>query len=140
MNLECWDNDPDNRPTINQVVEILLKISPQLLDTQEINNSNNSKFSSSLLLQNVDFGKMVPMATNKQTIDKNISFGKDLSIVINEIVTFINEINDDVSSKHIFDYFNSNNISSQEVYDWLLNNQNDSDSTFLLGLFNFFRD
>src|SRR5205823_4684485 len=40
-------------------------------------------------------------------------------------------------NQHIFDYFGDQNIASHEPYDWLLNNQNDSNSIYLLGYFNY---
>jgi hypothetical protein len=41
------------------------------------------------------------------------------------------------SYKYIFYYFNNNNIKSQEIYNWLINNRNDLNFIFLLGYFNF---
>src|SRR5436309_1232088 len=38
----------------------------------------------------------------------------------------------------ISNYFNNYNITTQQIYNWLLNNQNNSFSIFLLGIFNHF--
>ena len=74
---------------------------------------------------------------NKQ-ISKSISSEKDLTIMINEIVGLIfKKRNEDiVTRQHVLDYLNNHNINSKEIYNWLLNNQNNSDSIFLLGYFN----
>ena len=50
----------------------------------------------------------------------------------------LNEGKEPISKQCTFDYFSNNDINSQEIYNWLLDNQYDSDSTFLLGYFNFF--
>src|SRR5581483_12140313 len=79
--------------------------------------------------------------TNEQTFNENISFEKNLSIIIKEIVSFIFKIlNEGIDFKlrkqHTLDYLSNHNINSLEIYNWLVNNQNDSDSIFLLGYFN----
>ncbi|PKY62436.1 kinase-like protein, partial [Rhizophagus irregularis] len=66
---KCWDGEPDNRPTIYQVVDWL-----------------------------------------------------------NAIIT---------KSDLVIEYFNDHNINSQGFYNWLLNNQNNSNSIFILGYFNY---
>ncbi|CAB4415461.1 unnamed protein product [Rhizophagus irregularis] len=98
---ECWNGEPDNRPTINQVVERLKEI----ITKTNITTENN--ISASLNTDNNSLhGEM-----KEFTLTKNI--------------------------KNILDYFNNNNINSQEIYDWLLINQNNSDSIFLLGYFSY---
>ncbi|POG71367.1 hypothetical protein GLOIN_2v1774941 [Rhizophagus irregularis DAOM 181602=DAOM 197198] len=68
---------------------------------------------------------IVTITTNEQIINESIL---SKSIIINEGKD---------AHKYIFDYFNSHNIKSHEIYNWLLNNQNDLDSIFLLGYFNY---
>ncbi|GBB95561.1 hypothetical protein RclHR1_25630002 [Rhizophagus clarus] len=77
-----------------------------------------------------------------QNINKNI-FEEDLSILIDESVNLIfNELNmgieENARKKHFFNYINKNKISSQEIYNWLLNNQSDSNAIYLLGYFNYY--
>ncbi len=75
---------------------------------------------------------------------KNLSI---LSIIINEIVELIFKernagIENKIVNQHILDYFNNQDINSQEFFNWLLNNQkhhkNSSNSIFLFGYFNYF--
>src|SRR5688572_18441070 len=98
---------------------------------------NSSYELSSLML---DFHKMNTNKTesiksaNEQMIDKSIS-PKNLSKVVNEIVAFIYKIVNEGKDAELWkqltlDYFSNNNINSKEIYNWLLNHQNDSDSIF----------
>ncbi|RGB36751.1 hypothetical protein C1646_757726, partial [Rhizophagus diaphanus] len=163
---DCWDGEPDNRPTIDQVVDRLkamitktsmitknhrIKSDLQLSDEQDINPTNvNTSLSVgnsyhgklSQIIQNFDkmnTKEIISLSKNEQIINESILSEKNLSIlVINKIVGFIfkliNEGKDTYT--YIFDYFDRYYIDSQEIYDWLLNNQNNLDSIFLLGYFN----
>src|ERR1043165_1000587 len=66
----------------------------------------------------------------------------DLGIVIDELSNFIlKEINEGkeeiVIKQHVLNYINSHKIILQEIYNWLLNNQNHLNSIYLLGYFNY---
>src|ERR1043165_1487746 len=66
----------------------------------------------------------------------------DLGIVIDELSNFIlKKINEGKEEKvikqHVLNYINSQNIILQEIYNWLLNNQNHLNSIYLLGYFNY---
>src|SRR5207248_2060337 len=66
----------------------------------------------------------------------------DLGIIINKLINFHSkELNEGkevkILNRDIFDYFDNQNITSHETYNWLLNNQNDSNSIYLLGYFNY---
>src|SRR2546423_8123043 len=84
-------------------------------------------------------GEMSQMMENIDKINiKNI----DLNIIINELIDFhfkkLNEGKEvEMLNRDIFDYFDNQNITSHETYNWLLNNQNDSNSIYLLGYFNY---
>ncbi|EXX54823.1 uncharacterized protein OCT59_004898 [Rhizophagus irregularis] len=159
---ECWDNEPDNRPTMNQVLERLKEIitkttenhQPGLnlqststdeqnfnsinIDTSNINNSLHGEMSQ--IIENFD--KMNTKEIVYKTLtNEDISSEIKLSKIVNDIVNYIFKITSEgknpASNKHILDYFNDNNINSQEIHDWLLINQNNSDSIFLLGYFNY---
>ncbi|RGB41403.1 kinase-like domain-containing protein [Rhizophagus diaphanus] len=158
---ECWDNEPDNRPTMNQVLERLKSIitkttenhQPELnlqsistdeqnfnsinIDTSNINNSLHGEMSQ--IIENFDKMNTKEMV---YTTNEDISSEKNLSKIVNDIVNYIlkidNEGKDSTLKKYILDYFNDNNINSQDIYEWLLIiNQNNSDSIFLLGYFNY---
>ncbi|GBC06041.1 hypothetical protein RclHR1_06590001 [Rhizophagus clarus] len=186
---ECWNGEPDKRPTINQVVERLKEIitkmnvltknyqtelSPQSTSTDDQNfnpanistssNTNNSLHGEmSQIIQNFnsanidtssntdnslhgemsqfiqDFDKM----NTKEVLFTTLS-NENISIIVNDIINYIFKIlNEGKEStriknpKKIFDYFNKNNINSREIYDWLLINQNNLNSVFLFGYFNY---
>ncbi|RIA92709.1 hypothetical protein C1645_820298 [Glomus cerebriforme] len=76
-----------------------------------------------------------------QNINESI-FEEDLSILIDELIKLkFEEINEgkkySVIKQHLFDYINNHKLNSLELYNWLLNNQNDSNSICLLGYFNY---
>ncbi|POG65701.1 kinase-like domain-containing protein [Rhizophagus irregularis DAOM 181602=DAOM 197198] len=164
---KCWDGEPDNRPTIYQVVDWLkakitktdiITENPQLSDEQELNevplSTNNSESQGDLsqLIQN--FNKM-----NTKEID-NIVVSSEQEILLNEkdlkdfnrkdFSIIVDEINDLIYKlcnkgiewklvrEQVIEYFNNYNTNSQEINNWLLNNQNNSNSIFLLGYFNFY--
>src|SRR2546423_11610110 len=61
--------------------------------------------------------------------------------MVNEIVDIIfKEYNKGIEWKvikqHVLDYINNHNVNLQ-IFNWLLENQNNSDSIFLLGYFNY---
>ncbi|GBC07361.1 hypothetical protein RclHR1_07400008 [Rhizophagus clarus] len=64
------------------------------------------------------------------------------SNLISEIIEFIFKITNLGKGKilgiYVNDYFNNNNINAQGLYDWLLNNHQNSNSIFLLGYLNFY--
>ncbi len=64
-------------------------------------------------------------------------------IIINEIIDLIHKelnrgIESKISNQHILNYLNNQNIALQEIVNWLLDNQNDLNSIFLLGYLNYF--
>ncbi|UZO15752.1 uncharacterized protein OCT59_007168 [Rhizophagus irregularis] len=148
----CWDGEPDNRPTIDQVVAKTsvitenhqVKSDLQLSDEQDINSTNVNTSSSvsnsyhrelSQIIQNFDKMNTKEISANEQIINESILSEKNLSKIINEIVEFIFKLVNvgKDSYEYIFDYFDSRDIKSQEIYNWLIDNQNNLDSIFLLG-------
>ncbi len=66
-----------------------------------------------------------------------------MSIVVDEIVDFIfREINEGklfaLNEKPVLDFLEKQKIILYEIYNWLSNNQVNSNSIFLFGYFNFF--
>ncbi|RIA86743.1 kinase-like domain-containing protein [Glomus cerebriforme] len=123
--IECWDDEPSKRPAMNQVVEKLKAILSKIDIMTEYYKIENTK-------------EVEPTIHN---IHENI-FEEDLSIVIDKLVDFIFEdLNkgkeENERKQHIFEYINDNKINLQEIYNWLLNNQNSSNSIYLLGYFNY---
>ncbi|GBC22521.2 kinase-like domain-containing protein [Rhizophagus irregularis DAOM 181602=DAOM 197198] len=117
---ECWDNEPDNRPTINEVITKLnIIISNQLLSEHQV-------------IQNFD-------KINLNEIEPSMSFDENnFNLMIHEIFTLLTNIEKDKVKEAILNCFNDHNVNSQDIYDWLINHQDNSDSIVLLGEFNYF--
>ncbi|GBC47620.2 kinase-like domain-containing protein [Rhizophagus irregularis DAOM 181602=DAOM 197198] len=160
---ECWDDNPDNRPSIQEVVERLDGIINQ--KTENIDEKTDQSFTNKNIVLNSieesshgelsqviqEFNKMntkeimgTMTSTSNQIISQNILPENDLSVIVNNITEFILEVlnnkrNNDKLRQKVIDYFNNQNINPQEIYNWLFNNQNyNSNSIFLLGFFNLY--
>src|SRR6266542_6693884 len=117
---------------MNQVVAKLKSI------VTKTNNIKNDQ-----IIQNFD--QLNIKETESETLSNNetILFEKNLNVIIDEMVDHIfKEENVGICSKvinqHIFDCFNKQSITLQEIFNWLLNNQNNSNFIFLLGYLNYF--
>src|ERR1044072_6373811 len=78
---------------------------------------------------------------NKQDININENIS-NLNIVIDELFKLmLKEINEgkegNVIKKHVLNYINNRKIILQEIYNWLLNNQNHLNAIYLHGYFNY---
>ncbi|RIA89584.1 hypothetical protein C1645_824640 [Glomus cerebriforme] len=96
----------------------------------------------SQIIQHFDILNLKEMEPTTKNINKNV-FEEDLSIVIDELVNlYFKELNEGklekVRKQHVLDYFNNHMINLQEIYLWLLNNQNDPNSIYLFGYFNYY--
>src|SRR4051794_26430767 len=102
-------------------------------------NNNNSLYEFSQIIQN--FNKIIikEMEPTIKNINNNI-FDGDLNIVVDELVNFIfKELNEGIFKEIIYQNFikfmNNNKIIPKEIYNYLLNNQYNSNSIYLLGYF-----
>ncbi|GBC20845.1 kinase-like domain-containing protein [Rhizophagus irregularis DAOM 181602=DAOM 197198] len=153
---DCWNNEPDDRPTINQVVSKLNAIAPknskntmknfwsndshtniQLSSNQQLNlsvfkdsNNNLSHGELSKIIQK--FNKI-----NIEEIKPSITSDYDFKMIVDEIVEFLDMIGEEKDKRNIYDSLNNYNMTSREIYIWLLNNQHYSNSVVLLGDFNY---
>src|ERR1051325_132083 len=93
--LDCWNGEPDNRPTINQVIAKL----------------------------------------KSMVMDKNFLPENNFSATVNAMLNLLDKVNNKNSKQEIFNYFDNHHVTLKETYNWLINNQNDSNSIFLLGRF-----
>jgi hypothetical protein len=119
-----------------EIINKYYKLQSQFSNKQQINEGLSLN-----TIRNFDKINEKEIGPTIQNIHENI-FEEDLSIVINELVDFyfkeINEGKDyDLRQQHILDYLNNHKINLQEINNWLLNNQNDSNSIYLLGYFNY---
>ncbi|GBC04576.1 hypothetical protein RclHR1_05750008 [Rhizophagus clarus] len=110
--IECWNNEQDNRPTMNQVVDKLKTIITKT--TTQLSNSNNKSDVNNCLL----YGKLfhminvVEIEPTTQNVHENI-FEEDLRFVIDEFVNiYFKEINEGKEES----VYNSNSITLLGCY------------------------
>ncbi|GBC22514.2 kinase-like domain-containing protein [Rhizophagus irregularis DAOM 181602=DAOM 197198] len=120
---KCWDGEPDNRPTIYQVIDWRI----------------NSTYSNFNKINTKEINSIAAVPSKQE----NLSTEKDFNIEIDKINEFISKIlNKGLELKlvkqQVIKYFNDYDINSREIYNWLLNNQITSNSIFILGFFNFY--
>ncbi|GBC32707.2 hypothetical protein RIR_jg12102.t1 [Rhizophagus irregularis DAOM 181602=DAOM 197198] len=113
---ECWDNEPDNRPTINQVLERIKEIITKTtenhqtelnlqsistdeqnfnlinIDTSNINNSLHGEMSQ--IIENFDKMNTKDIVYTSLT-NENITSEKNLSKIVSEIVNYIFKLNNE---------------------------------------------
>src|SRR5207248_11625511 len=127
--LACWNGEPDNRPTIGEVVEKLRpstdiitekyqannnsELSLQLSDKPEFKFSDvGSSYNSLQLIPNFD-------KINIKGIESTTSTSVQIINTVNEILTFCfkiaNEGNAILKKQYILDYFNDHNVNSREI-------------------------
>ncbi|RGB31507.1 kinase-like domain-containing protein [Rhizophagus diaphanus] len=128
---DCWNNKPENRPTINQVVTKLNTVIMKLSSEQQLKSNDNLLHREmSQILQN--FNKI-----NTNEIEPSISSNMDnFGLFVNEMIHCLEKVETGKKKIEAYYYLDYHNITSQEIYYWLLDNQNDVNSVFLLGLFN----
>ncbi|GBC20889.2 kinase-like domain-containing protein [Rhizophagus irregularis DAOM 181602=DAOM 197198] len=90
---ECWNGEPDNRPTIKLIVDGL----------KALNNNHNN-----------------------------------FSIMVDEILNLPNNTRDDAEKQEILNYLDNHNVTLIEIYNWLVDDQNNPNSIILFGDFNYF--
>ncbi|POG68110.1 kinase-like domain-containing protein [Rhizophagus irregularis DAOM 181602=DAOM 197198] len=148
---KCWDGEPDNRPTIYQVVDwlkaIITKLDVIIKDTQFSNNQKlNSESQEELLQLNKNFSKINIKEIDSITVSykrEKLLFEKGFDILVDEMNDYLIKLANKgiewiLLRQEVIEYFNNHNINLKEIYNWLLNNQNNSNSIFLLGYFIFF--
>src|ERR1043166_8575055 len=75
---------------------------------------------------------------SKQIINKTILSENDFGIIVNEIIDIFNRFDNDSLKEEVLKYLNNHNITLQEIYNLLINNQNNSNAIVILGEFNCF--
>ncbi|UZO03508.1 uncharacterized protein OCT59_023915 [Rhizophagus irregularis] len=154
---DCWNIEPDNRPTINRVVDelkaIITKENIIIKDFHLYNVNNNVQLSYDHQLSNLNVkvsestnslhGDLSQLIQNfdmmdTKDIESSISinqFEDNFNIIINNMFNFFHD-GDEEGKQKVLSYLNEQNITLQEIKNLLLNNQNNSNSIYLLGKFN----
>ncbi|CAI2187276.1 15493_t:CDS:2 [Funneliformis geosporum] len=137
---ECWDNEPNNRPTMKKVVDKLNAIIKKTNITKNgqnnnhessVDNNNSSHEELSQIIQNFDQMNIIKVESSSELSEKNLIIATDE--IINIIFKMVNK---GIKFKqHIFEYLSNQNIDLQEIFNWLSENQNNSNNIFLLGYF-----
>ncbi|CAB4438136.1 unnamed protein product [Rhizophagus irregularis] len=122
----------------------------QFSSKQELNNetsfrTNNSELQKELsqiiqYFDKINIKEIDPITVSNE--QEKLLLKKGFDIIVDETNDLIFRLsNKGIESKlmkeRVVEYFNNYNISSQEIYNWLLSNQNSSNSIFLLGYFNY---
>ncbi|CAB4474109.1 unnamed protein product [Rhizophagus irregularis] len=156
---DCWNIEPDNRPTINQVVDelkvLIIKENINIKDFHLYDDHNTVQSSNNHQLPDLDvkisestnslYGKLSQLIQNfymmntkelESSMSSSNQFGDNFDIIINNLLKFFNNNDDNVVKQKTLSYLNEQNITLQEINNLLLNNQNNSNSIYLLGGFN----
>ncbi|RGB29650.1 hypothetical protein C1646_672286 [Rhizophagus diaphanus] len=110
-------------------------------DNSNISNTTNSSYGELVPNYKIDKINIKEIKPSIKYINENI-YEEDLSFIIEELINiYLNDLNKGIKTnirkKNFLDYINNNEINLQEMYYWLLNNQNNSYSIYLLGYFNY---
>src|SRR6266536_1562628 len=138
-----------NVPNYQQQNENFDKITDQIasknISLNSIENSSHGELSQ--IIQNFDKMNTEEIvesmtSTSKPIISQNILPEKDFNIIVDKTNDFIfgliNKGFDQNPKQQVINYFSNYNTNSKEIYNWLLNNQNSSNSIFLHGFFNYY--
>jgi TPR repeat protein len=112
-----------------------------MCDKQFNFNNINSSNTDSNIIKNFNKISIKEVKPTTKSINEYI-FEEDISILVDELVYHIfKEFNEgknrEIIKQHVLDYIGNHMIISQEICCWLSNNQNNSNSTYLLGYFNY---
>src|SRR2546421_10782549 len=125
--LECWNKEPYKRPDMKHVVE---RLKASMSNTE---NEHSVGHSSLLSLNKSSLHEALSKFSGFNNMDPSKLIECFNEEKVNEIVTrILEETNEGKGSKLILGYINSSQ-DIKEVYDWSLNNQNNSNCIFLLG-------
>ncbi|PKK62195.1 kinase-like protein [Rhizophagus irregularis] len=137
---DCWNIEPDNRPTINQVVDefkvLITKENIIIKDFHLYNDTNNVQSSNNHQLPNLNISESTNSLHGElsQVIHNfDMMNTKDIESSISSTNNF--EDNFNIIQK-VLSYLNEQNITLREINNLLLNNQNNSNSIYLIGKFN----
>ncbi|GES80240.1 kinase-like domain-containing protein [Rhizophagus clarus] len=129
----CWDGEPDNRPTMHQVVDQLKQLINELSDSTDYKQYQQNSYQQSFLNDISVHGELSQIIQN---FDKMNTKEIEIALIDELIDLIIKKLDkgkeENAIKQFILDYTNN---KIQEVYNLLLNNQNSSNYIFLLGYF-----
>jgi TPR repeat protein len=104
-------------------------------------NSSELQGKLSQIFDKINIEEIDPITVLKER-DK-LLFEKGFDIIVDEVNDLIFKLSNKgiewkLIDEQVIEYFNEYNTNSREIYNWLLNNLNNSNSIFLLGYFNYF--
>ncbi|RIA89922.1 kinase-like domain-containing protein [Glomus cerebriforme] len=154
--IDCWNGEPDDRPTINQVVDRLQMIIIKeniIIKGFPLYNNNIQLSNNQLIIPNTvenpenaisnslhgDLSQLIENFNNMNTQEIESSsnqFENNFNMIVEEIVNLPSKGNGENYKQEILNCLNNHNITLQEIYDLLIKNQNDSNSIVLFGIFN----
>ncbi|PKC56366.1 hypothetical protein RhiirA1_474102 [Rhizophagus irregularis] len=147
---ECWNIEPDNRPTINQVVvklkaimtkeNIIIKdfhLYDNNKDIQSLNNQQPVNISESVYSLYGVLSKFIQSFNMMNTsMSSSNQFENSFDTIVSDLIN-LNYDSIEIGKQKFLTYLNSRNITLQEFNNLLLNSQNSSNSLVLLGELNF---
>ncbi|RGB34705.1 hypothetical protein C1646_760209 [Rhizophagus diaphanus] len=116
--------------------------SEQGLDEETLStNSSELQGKLSQIFDKINIEEIDPITVLKER-DK-LLFEKGFDIIVDKVNDLIFNLSNKgidwkLIDEQVINYFNDYNTNSQGIYNWLINNQNNSNSIFLLGYFNYF--
>ncbi|RGB24232.1 hypothetical protein C1646_773375 [Rhizophagus diaphanus] len=130
---QCWDGDLDKRPTSDQVVERL-----QSIITKKNVITENYQMQLNLDVNSISDNINVSATFSSNELSQIIQSFDIISEIVELLINVENEGRDSTINNHIFNYnLRKHNMTSTNLCIWLINNQNNPDSIFLFGYFNF---
>ncbi|GBC27071.2 kinase-like domain-containing protein [Rhizophagus irregularis DAOM 181602=DAOM 197198] len=125
---DCWEFEPDDRPTIYNVVDRLEAISSKT--TKSWNSSPLSRNNSSPSSRNYS------SLSSRDNLSQSFK-QKESKDIVDGIAALPSKIYDKRKKQKILDYLEDNHVTSKEILDWLENNQNYPNSLLVLGDFHY---
>ncbi|POG67587.1 kinase-like domain-containing protein, partial [Rhizophagus irregularis DAOM 181602=DAOM 197198] len=149
---ECWKPEPDERPIMSKVVKslssMILENNSSTNNYQTIDSKMNNNIKIPSNVNDLLYGGLSQVIQNieisaNEIIESLAILKEKFSIIVDEIVNLISKnLNEGKEGKEVkeivIDYLDNNNINLKVTYDLLLNNQNSSNSIFLLGYFDYY--
>ncbi|PKY27108.1 hypothetical protein RhiirB3_459838, partial [Rhizophagus irregularis] len=124
----CWEFEPDDRPTIYNVVDRLEAISSKT--TKSWNSSPSSRNNSSPSSRNYS------SLSSRDNLSQSFK-QKESKDIVDGIAALPSKIYDKRKKQKILDYLEDHHVTSKEILDWLENNQNYPNSLLVLGDFHY---